>query len=73
MEVGCYDHKDLMKFKLVFKIQMIKENNLHAFKDGWDVYIVLFFWIAPPPPKKKEKIENNLRQTLYGNVVWLQM
>lgn len=27
MEMGCYDHKDLMKFKLVFKIQTVDQRH----------------------------------------------
>lgn len=35
MEVGCYDHKDLMKFKLVFKIQTAdqRKKKEHALKE----------------------------------------
>lgn len=62
MEVGYYDHKDLMKFKLVFKIQMIKEKKPPCFERRVRACLCCHFLLNPP------KKERNLRQTLYRNV-----
>lgn len=70
MEARCYDHKDLMNFKLVFKIHTVvqrKKKRQHILKEQQECVNHCAFFQKLVLLKKKKNIQTNLKKCFNPN------